>query len=855
MTVAGLVASTCADKKRSAQVVLFALVVAAIAAVYGGGIRINTNLTALLPETAPTVAALDELGERKGNTDVLTIAIEEPDAVARQQMVDALADEVRGWSETERVHLGRDFTPLRDRALFFLEQQDLAKLRDTLVKERRRAVARVIRPGLTDDGDEPDPDQFLAGDDWDSIGDEDGEEEEEEAPPSAPANDEAGPGDEDFDLRKWLEEQKGELNELGTLSEREIDLIWLDENEDGELVWEDTVTDPYVSNEGTVQLVKANLSLPPTNVEFATEVSRRIEEAVATARAQGIAPDARVEIVSSYNITKDVNTILVDAKRATIMAGVLVVLVLVIGFRRFRALVLVVVPMGVATCMTLAVARAMYEELNALTVFLFAVLFGMGVDFAVHLYALRRQQGKVARWGAVVAGHFRPLVSTMLTTAGSLLVLSVAEFKAFREFGLVSAIGVALCFVCALFLLPALDVLLGPDKGPHPAKTSKKTVTIAEPRSWKNARMLALAGIAVFSIAGGPDAAFEKDIRQLKVQTSKNKKGISYGSASGRCSKSLVLVADDSESLDAAVEALDEERREQRTLPGGIVRPGQDELQPWIRGVYSVRIAMPTDQASKREINKEIAEQTNAFLLELPDRDEEARQYQTHLEGLEKLALHEPLEAEELPDWALEPFMEKDGHHDRLAHVCLYINNDHLDELVAVDRRLQELVGAHGVRHADNRLVFADLIVNIEKDSKRLPIVALVVILAFIGLDLRRPLDTLACFGTLALGLGLAVGLMGAWPIHLNFFNLVVMPAVVGLGIDASIHLWHARTKPTLHATAKASLLAALTTVAGFSGLLVARHPGLHSIGVLGVVAVTACIGVAFLALYPLRRR
>ena len=80
---------------------------------------------------------------------------------------------------------------------------------------------------------------------------------------------------------------------------------------------------------------------------------------------------------------------------------------------------------------------------------------------------------------------------------------------------------------------------------------------------------------------------------------------------------------------------------------------------------------------------------------------------------------------------------------------------------------------------------------------------------------------------------------MGLWPLRLNFFNLVVMPAVVGLGIDASIHLWHARTSTNLAATSKAAVLAALTTVAGFSGLLAAAHLGLRSIGEVGILART----------------
>jgi predicted RND superfamily exporter protein len=50
-------------------------------------------------------------------------------------------------------------------------------------------------------------------------------------------------------------------------------------------------------------------------------------------------------------------------------------------------------------------------------------------------------------------------------------------------------------------------------------------------------------------------------------------------------------------------------------------------------------------------------------------------------------------------------------------------------------------------------------------------------------------------------------------------------------------------------------VLAALTTVAGFSGLLAADHPGMRSIGEVGVLSIAVCFAVAVLALHPLRRR
>ena len=57
-------------------------------------------------------------------------------------------------------------------------------------------------------------------------------------------------------------------------------------------------------------------------------------------------------------------------------------------------------------------------------------------------------------------------------------------------------------------------------------------------------RWLILGAVAMCAVVGGPRLTFEKDLRQLNAQP-KTGAGIRYGSATGRCSKSVVLVAED----------------------------------------------------------------------------------------------------------------------------------------------------------------------------------------------------------------------------------------------------------------------------------------------------------------------
>ena len=403
--IARAIAWLVASKARCAALLVTLLVLAGLALAYGKSIRVDTDLRALLPATAPSVIALETIEARKGSAEQLVVAVESPDDAANAAMIEVLVAEVGSWSETESLTSVRDFTPLRDHALYFLDLEQLVELRKTLSDQHKRAVARALGPGLT--GDPIDPDA-VGGNDWDdpTEGDEldwgppaetppaeapPAEAPPAEAPPEAPPQAEP-PKAEPFDLDRFLTEQREQLVAQGKLEAKEVDLIWPREDEQGHIVWEERVGQPYVSDKGDVRVLKASLSRPATDVQFSQEVVRRIESAVAAAKARGIAVDARVEVVAAYDVSKEVDTIVRDANRATWISATLIIVVLVVGFWSARALTLVLVPMAVSMALTLAVATALYGVLNALTVFLFAVLFGMGVDFAVHLFAQRQAQ-------------------------------------------------------------------------------------------------------------------------------------------------------------------------------------------------------------------------------------------------------------------------------------------------------------------------------------------------------------------------------------------------------------------------------------------------------------------------------
>lgn len=111
----------------------------------------------------------------------------------------------------------------------------------------------------------------------------------------------------------------------------------------------------------------------------------------------------------------------------------------------------------------------------------------------------------------------------------------------------------------------------------------------------------------------------------------------------------------------------------------------------------------------------------------------------------------------------------------------------------------------------------------------------------------------LAMFPPLVGGL-MMFGIFGFAGIALNPANMIVLPLVLGIGVDDGVHVIHdyrsqRGTYRTSSSTMNAILLTSLTTMVGFGSMLVAAHRGLFSIGVVLVIGVGCCLFVSLVTL------
>jgi uncharacterized protein len=97
-------------------------------------------------------------------------------------------------------------------------------------------------------------------------------------------------------------------------------------------------------------------------------------------------------------------------------------------------------------------------------------------------------------------------------------------------------------------------------------------------------------------------------------------------------------------------------------------------------------------------------------------------------------------------------------------------------------------------------------------------------------------------------------GILAMFHIDLNPANLIVLPLLLGIGVDNGVHMVHdfrAQKGPyvTSSSTMNAIVLTSLTTIAGFGSLMIAAHRGLYSVGLVLSIGMATCLFVSLVTL------
>lgn len=118
-------------------------------------------------------------------------------------------------------------------------------------------------------------------------------------------------------------------------------------------------------------------------------------------------------------------------------------------------------------------------------------------------------------------------------------------------------------------------------------------------------------------------------------------------------------------------------------------------------------------------------------------------------------------------------------------------------------------------------------------------------------LDLAGFLNILLSLLPPIAGAALTLGTLGMLRVDLNPANLIILPLILGIGVDNGVHVMHDfrlqnageyRTSPSL---INALFLTSMSNMAGFASMILAAHRGLRSIGLVLTIGVASCLFIS----------
>jgi hopanoid biosynthesis associated RND transporter like protein HpnN len=546
----------------------------------------------------------------------------------------------------------------------------------------------------------------------------------------------------------------------------------------------------------------------------------------------------------------------------------LVSCLLMFAFRSWVMAGLTLVSLVITLTLTSAFAASAVGELNLVSIAFTVLLVGLGLDFAIHLLLHiqeRRAAGQPTRralFGAV--REVGPaLAMAAPTTALAFFSFVPTRFDGIAQLGVIAGVGVLIAFFVSITFLPAaLGALPRPKPGRQ--RPARKVRGVMDGLSGPVAIVTIVLGmVAIYFV---PQARLDADPMSLRDPSSQSVQGFR-------------LLFDDTDTIPYRLSLLAASAEE------AVAASTTAKKLEVVGAARSLPDFVPEDQDEKLDLI-DFAAGSLVFALEAtPDLAAspgsaggaaalEARLRETYADGAgARLAAALALataDAATMTRVEAEIFRFWPALIERLKRQfrANYVDIDTLPAALSTRYRSAEglwrvdILPQEDVRDraALNRFVdtveaaFPDVSGGAIQNRKAGAIIseamlqatsiALGVIAIFLWLIVRRTGLVLLMLMPLALAAALTAAAGVILDIPFNYANVIVLPLLIGIGVDSGIHLVmrheHAREGETIFGTAtpRAVLFSALTTVASFASLMLSPHRGTASMGELLSIAI-----------------
>ena len=671
--------------------------------------------------------------------------------------------------------------------------------------------------------------------------------------------------------------------------------------------WEELLLRGSAIETSTRRTIVAHPILDYTHVLMGDRPITRIRE---VARELELVPERGVTVRITGNPAlngEEMMGFLFDLGGAGVFCFIFVTFIL---YRALRCIPLVLAALATlftGLLWTAAFAAATVGALNVLSLGLAILFIGLGVDFAIHIgmgYAdlLRQGHSHAAALRETAAHVGGALVFCTITTSVGFYVFVFTEYRGLNELGLIAGSGMFVIFFMTLTFFPALvtcwlqvdpDLHLKAELRMHPNRTR-----------WFRERPRAIrwSALVVGAIAVSllPGVRFDVNVVEMRdpstesVQTFKD-----LLENSDTSPWYLNVLAPDLESAEAVAGELRKLERVDRAItlasyvpddqdekleiladvafliepppmpPGGFPDPTVAEQVAALRELYAY-LGQPTFAATDRPLASSIQRlrQHLSVFLERVERDGRPDEALAELERVllgsfpDQLArlrrALEPgrIELDSLPRELVDRMRSEGG----IARVQV-LPATNLEELEDFEGFVEDVkaVAPTAAGVPLNLVEFGEVTA---RSFRQALVSAFVLIALLLWLLWRSFADMVLVMVPLSLGAAITGAALVVLDIRFDFTNVIVIPLLLGIGVDSAIHLVQRSKEGGAYseqlmasASARAIWYSALTTVVSFGSLGFAGHNGMSGLGIaltIGLISTTACVLIVLPALLSL---
>jgi hypothetical protein len=633
-----------------------------------------------------------------------------------------------------------------------------------------------------------------------------------------------------------------------------------------------------LANDGRLGFVMLRLGGQNERPRSVAELRRLIADAAARH------PNARIGLTGLPVIEHDEMQVSQNDMIWTSLASLAgVVLLFMAGFGGLRHPLLATGVVAIAMAWSFGYLTLAVGHLNILSISFTVMLIGLGIDFGIH-YASRYLELRESGWGlsSAVRGVARAIgpgiITGAVTSAAAFFAAGFTSFKGVAELGVIAGGGIMLCLAAALLLMPALlalcDRRLAVSALPKPLDTaawvrpfhSRPRILLAAVlgvtllcaaglgRMWYDHNLLNMQPEGLASVELEKRLLHETDqsvwfalsISDSRQELLARKAKFLELKSVERTEEIVSLLPEDSPTRRQAIDRI---RQLVATLPE---RPplvpvdSPEELGATLAAVEEMLAVQGTSVKSLRSIDLARQALRRMPLAECYERlsvfqQRSAGELLSRLLGLRSISNPEPPQLSDLPQSLVTRFVGQQGKH----LLKIYAQGDIWD----MDSLKQFVADVRSVdpRATGNPLQTYEASWEMKRSYEQAGLYALAAIVLLLLLDFKCVKNSALAFLPLGLTVVQTFGLMGWLDVPFNPANMIVLPLILGIGIDNGVHVvhdWLGQKRPFRLSTSTSNsiVLASLTTVMGFGSLMLAHHRGLVSLGRVMALGVGLCL-------------